>query len=108
MPDYVRIASVIDDSIVDGPGIRMTIFFQGCAHNCAGCFNPETWDFDKGHLCDIKKIYNAAMENPLLSGITLSGGDPIYQVSNALKLVELFENTNLDIICYTGFTIEEL
>ena len=108
MSDYVRIASVIDDSIVDGPGIRMTIFFQGCAHNCAGCFNPETWDFDKGHLCDIKKIYNAAMENPLLSGITLSGGDPIYQVSNALKLLELFENTNLDIICYTGFTIEEL
>lgn len=108
MSDYIRIANVIDDSIVDGPGIRMTIFFQGCAHNCEGCFNKETWDFNGGHLCDIEKIYDAAMKNPLLQGITLSGGDPIYQVSGALKLVNLFKNTDLDIMVYTGFTYEEL
>lgn len=108
MTDFIRIASVIDDSIVDGPGIRMTIFFLGCNHKCFGCFNKETWDFQGGHLCDINKIYEAAMKNPLLSGITLSGGDPIYQVSGALKLINLFQNTNLDIMVYTGFTYEEL
>ena len=108
MDEVVRIANIIDDSIVDGPGIRMTIFFQGCKHGCKGCFNPETWDFNDGHDCKIIDIYNAAMKNPLLQGITLSGGDPIYQVSAALKLVELFENTNLDIMVYTGFTYEEL
>ena len=86
----------------------MTIFFQGCNHKCFGCFNKETWDFQGGHLCDINKIYEAAMKNPLLSGITLSGGDPIYQVSGALKLINLFQNTNLDIMVYTGFTYEEL
>ena len=104
----IRIAQVIDDSIVDGPGIRMTVFFQGCGHACKGCFNEETWDFCGGHLCDIEKIYNAAMKNPLLQGITLSGGDPLYQVEGALELVKLFKNTNLDIMCYTGFTYEEL
>ena len=104
----IRIASVIDDSIVDGPGIRMTIFFQGCKHGCPGCFNKETWDFKGGHDCDIEKIYNEAMKNPLLQGITLSGGDPIYQVEGALELVKLFKNTDLDIMCYTGFVYEEL
>ncbi len=108
MSDEIRIASVIDDSIVDGPGIRMTIFFQGCAHGCVGCFNQETRDFNGGHLCEISKIYDAALKNPLLNGITLSGGDPIYQVNGASKLVKLFKNTSLDIMVYTGFTYEEL
>ena len=104
----IKIASVIDDSIVDGPGIRMTVFFQGCSHECEGCFNKETWDFNGGHYCDVEDIYKAAMNNPLLDGITLSGGDPIYQVKGALELVKLFENTPLNIFVYTGFTFEEL
>ena len=104
----IKIASVMDDSIVDGPGIRMTVFFQGCSHGCKGCFNKETWDFNGGHYCDVEDIYKAAMNNPLLDGITLSGGDPIYQVKGALELVKLFENTPLNIFVYTGFTFEEL
>ena len=84
----IKIASVINDSIVDGPGIRMTVFFQGCSHGCEGCFNKETWDFNGGHYCDVEDIYKAAMNNPLLDGITLSGGDPIYQVKGALELVK--------------------
>lgn len=104
----IKIASVIDDSIVDGPGIRMTVFFQGCSHGCEGCFNKETWGFNGGHYCDVEDIYKAAMNNPLLDGITLSGGDPIYQVKGALELVKLFENTPLNIFVYTGFTFEEL
>lgn len=104
----IKIASVIDDSIVDGPGIRMTIFFQGCKHGCKECFNKETWDFNGGHYCDVEDIYKAAMKNPILDGITLSGGDPIYQVKGALELVKQFENSGLNIMCYTGFTYEEL
>lgn len=104
----IKIASVINDSIVDGPGIRMTVFFQGCNHQCVGCFNKETWDFNGGHYCDVEDIYKVAMKSPLLDGITLSGGDPFYQIKGALELVKLFENTNLNIMAYTGFTYEEL
>ena len=108
MSKQIRIANIINDSIVDGPGIRLTVFFQGCAHACKDCFNKETWDFKGGVLYDIDKIYDIAMKNPLLDGITLSGGDPLYQVEGALELVKLFKNTDLNIMVYTGFTYEEL
>lgn len=104
----IKINSVINDSIVDGPGIRLTVFFQGCAHKCPGCFNEETRDFNGGHYVDVEDIYKVAMQNPLLDGITLSGGDPFYQIKGALELVKLFDNTNLNIMAYTGFTFEEL
>lgn len=104
----IKINSVINDSIVDGPGIRLTVFFQGCAHKCPGCFNEETRDFNGGHYADVEDIYKVAMQNPLLDGITLSGGDPFYQIKGALELVKLFDNTNLNIMAYTGFTFEEL
>ena len=108
MSKQIRIANIINDSIVDGPGIRLTVFFQGCAHACKDCFNKETWDFNGGVLYDIDKIYDIAMKNPLLDGITLSGGDPLYQVEGALELVKLFKNTDLNIMVYTGFNYEEL
>ena len=104
----IKIASVIDDSIVDGPGIRMTVFFQGCKHYCKECFNQETRDFNGGHFCDVDDIYKVAMNNPLLDGITLSGGDPLYQLEGAYELVKKFENSGLNIMVYTGFTFEEI
>ncbi len=106
----IRIAGYVDDSIVDGPGIRFTIFTQGCAHHCFNCHNPETWAFDKGKDVDIDELISKIKRNPLLQGITLSGGDPLYQVSACLELVKKVKelNSDLDIIIYTGFTFEEL
>ncbi len=106
----IRIAGYVDDSIVDGPGIRFTIFTQGCAHHCFNCHNPETWAFDKGKDADIDELISKIKRNPLLQGITLSGGDPLYQVNACLELVKKVKelNLDLDIIIYTGFTFEEL
>ena len=75
----IRIAGTVDDSIVDGPGYRYTVFTQGCPHRCPGCHNPETHDFAGGKTADTEEIIRQFRENPLLDGITLSGGDPLCQ-----------------------------
>ena len=86
MKDTIRIAGVVRESIVDGPGLRFAVFTQGCGHHCPECHNPETWDFGGGYDCEIEKILKAMDENPLLDGITLSGGDPLYQPEASYSL----------------------
>ena len=105
----IRIAGTVSESIVDGPGIRYTIFTQGCPHHCEGCHNPETHDFSGGRLADTDKIYNHIAENPLLKGVTFSGGEPFCQPAPLYDLAKrIKENTKLDIMSYTGFTCEQL
>lgn len=104
----MRIAGFVEESIVDGPGFRIVIFFQGCAHHCYGCHNPETWDFEGGKevLFDlIKKIID---DNPYADGITLSGGDPLYQIDASTEIAEYAKSKGLDVILYTGFLFEEV
>ena len=79
MSDSLRLAGVVRESIVDGPGIRFVVFCQGCPHKCPGCHNAVTHDFSAGFDCDINKIVNAVDENPLLSGVSFSGGEPAGQ-----------------------------
>ena len=74
--ELLRVAGVIDESIVDGPGIRFVIFTQGCPHHCAGCHNPQTHDFYGGEQVPISRLLEDILENPLVSGVTLSGGEP--------------------------------
>ncbi len=104
----IRIAGIVSDSIVDGPGIRYTIFTQGCAHECVGCHNPETWDFDGGVEVDIDKLIEQIVSNPLLNGVTISGGDPFYQIEPTLELVYKLKSLNINVIVFTGYTFEEL
>ncbi len=104
----IRIANYINDSIVDGPGIRFTIFFQGCAHKCKGCFNQETWDFNLGKDIEEEELMKIIKNNCLISGVTFSGGDPFYQISGALKMAKLIKENNYHLMCYTGFLFEEL
>ena len=75
----LRIAGTVSDSIVDGPGLRFTIFTQGCSHHCKGCHNPHTWSYDGGKIADLDELYETVAENPILSGVTLSGGEPFDQ-----------------------------
>ena len=74
----LRVGGFEDDSIVDGPGIRFTIFLQGCKRGCLGCHNKELQNFDGGKDFYIKDIFNMAKKNPLLDGITFSGGEPFF------------------------------
>ncbi|MBQ2746892.1 MAG: anaerobic ribonucleoside-triphosphate reductase activating protein [Firmicutes bacterium] len=106
----IRIAGVYRESIVDGPGIRFTVFCQGCSHACPGCHNPETHDFNGGYDCDIDKIVTEILKNPLLDGVTLTGGDPIFQSEGHYVLAKKIKEQapNLNILIYTGFTYEEL
>jgi len=106
METYIRIAGIINESIVDGPGIRMVVFAQGCKHRCPGCHNPETHSFEGGKLVSVDSILELAKRNPLLDGITFSGGDPFEQAEAFTVLAREAKKLNLNIMTYTGYTYE--
>lgn len=101
-------SGIAGDSIVDGPGIRLTIFTQGCPHHCPGCHNPQTHDLDGGSWGDTDDIAAVMAENPLLDGITLSGGEPFLQPVPCLALAKEAHRLGLNVWAYTGYTWEEL
>lgn len=107
----LKIAGFAQDSIVDGPGIRFTVFTQGCPHNCPGCHNPQTHDFNGGSICDTDEIYEKVISNTMLDGITLSGGEPFCQCKPLAELarkIHEFKGFPLNVIAYTGYTYEYL
>lgn len=104
----MRIAGFVEESIVDGPGFRIVIFFQGCAHHCYGCHNPETWDFEGGKEVSFDLIKKIIDDNSYADGITLSGGDPLYQIDASTEIAEYAKSKGLDVILYTGFLFEEV
>lgn len=104
----IRIAGFVNDSITDGPGLRFTLFTQGCPHKCEGCHNPQTHDVNGGYEIDVDEIINKINENPLLSGVTLSGGEPILQAENLIKIAKAVKDKGLNLALYSGFTFEQL
>ena len=104
----LRIAGVVKESIVDGPGIRFVVFSQGCPHHCPGCHNAVTHDFEGGYDCSIERILAEIDANPLLDGVTFSGGEPVCQPEGFLILAREIKKKNLSIIMYSGYTFEEL
>lgn len=107
--DTIRLAADLQsDSIVDGPGLRAVIWTQGCAHNCKGCHNPSTHDFSGGGLVSIKMVCDAIDELKYHTGITFSGGDPMYQPEACNQIARYAKSKGYDIWVYTGFTFEEL
>lgn len=110
MNGKIRIAGTVNDSIVDGPGIRFTIFTQGCNHHCKNCHNPQTRDLNDGFVVSIEDILKDIKKNPLLQGITISGGEPFLQSEECLELVKETKefNSELDVIIYSGYTYDEL
>lgn len=110
LKDYnsIRIAGVVRESIVDGPGIRFVVFCQGCPHHCEGCHNPDTHDFDGGYDCQIEKIVAAVEANSLLDGVTFSGGEPFCQPEAFYNLGIELKKRNLNLMAYSGYTYEEL
>lgn len=104
----LRLAGVVDDSIVDGPGFRFVIFTQGCPHHCPGCHNPETHDFEGGYEKSCEEIMQIIASNPILKGVTFSGGEPFCQAEALCELADMIRAKGLNIMCYTGYTFEQL
>ena len=105
----IRLASEMQtDSIVDGEGIRAVIWTQGCSHNCEGCHNPETHDFKKGYLKKIDDVKEELNKLKNHDGVTLSGGDPMFQAKQVLEIAKHCKKIGLNVWCYTGFTFEQL
>ncbi len=104
----IRIASTVNDSIVDGPGLRFTVFTQGCPHRCVGCHNPDTHDPLEGHLVSCEEIMEKINKNPLLDGVTLSGGEPMDQAENLAPLALECKKAGLNVWVYTGYLFEDL
>jgi len=102
----IRIAGIVKNSVVDGPGLRYVIFAQGCGHNCLGCHNPHTHALNGGEEREIGEIAAEIKSDPLISGVTFSGGEPFEQPEAFAKLADLLPETN--VICYSGYTFEEL
>ncbi|MCI8647501.1 MAG: anaerobic ribonucleoside-triphosphate reductase activating protein [Firmicutes bacterium] len=107
-PKTIRLAGVARESIVDGPGFRFTIFCQGCPHNCFECHNQVTHDFDMGKEVELSRLLEEIDKNPLLSGVTFSGGEPFCQPEAFCALAEEIEKRGLDIVTFSGYTYEEL
>ena len=103
----MRIASTINDSIVDGHGMRYTVFTQGCKHNCPGCHNPDTHDLNGGHEESVKELAKG-LNNPLIEGLTLSGGEPFLQPEECLELAKIAHDIGKNVWVYTGYRLEEL
>lgn len=106
--DIVKVADMIPNSSVDGPGIRVVIFMQGCGHHCKGCHNPNTHDFEGGKHVSLLEIYDYIHENTLGKKVTFSGGDPTYQWKELYPLVKILHEEGFNIWWYTGFTLAEL
>ena len=102
------LSGILGDSIVDGSGIRTTVFSQGCPHHCPGCHNPETWDFGCGTDVPVEALVDAVRSNPLCRGVTFSGGEPFAQGEAFAKLARLLKEKGYEVASYSGYTFEEL
>ena len=104
----LRLAGIVEDSIVDGPGLRLTLFTQGCPHDCPGCHNPETHPMNGGAFHSLEELEARYRENPLLAGVTFSGGEPFLQARPLALLAGRIHALGGTVITYTGQIFEEL
>lgn len=103
----MKVIDIKQDSIVDGDGLRIVIFFAGCPHHCLGCHNPESWNIENGTQYTPSQLLNVVKSNPI-NQITFSGGDPFLQAEAILPFAKLLKQAGKNIWAYTGYTIDEL
>jgi len=106
MEKTIRLSGIAYESLVNGPGMRRVFFAQGCKHNCKDCFNPDTHDFNGGEERDMDELISDTLNNPILRGVTFSGGDPFEQADKFAYMAKAFKDSNLNVWSYTGYTYE--
>ena len=102
---------IVRETIVDGLGFRTAIYSAGCNHRCHNCHNPKTWDINNGVLVHVQEVYESLdiVRNPILSGVTFTGGDPMFQAEAFCELAKMIKKLHgKDIWCYTGYLLEEI
>lgn len=104
----IRICGFEPESIVDGEGIRFVVFTQGCPHHCEGCHNPQSHDFNAGTEYDTADIISMIKRNPLIQGVTLSGGEPFCQYEACLEIAKAVHQMGRNVWCYTGYELYEV
>ena len=104
----LNVCGIEPESIVDGRGIRFVVFVQGCPRDCPGCHNPQSHPFEGGTRMDVGDLFRRVCENPLLMGVTFSGGEPFCQPGPLAELGRLVHARNLDVTTYTGYLYEDL
>ena len=104
----LRIAGVADESIVDGPGFRLSIFTQGCKRNCPDCQYPQSHSLDGGSLVHVDKLIQDYADNPLTTGVTFSGGEPFFQCKPLSYIATRVHELGGTVISYSGYSFEEL
>ena len=106
MANLIRLSGIAYESLVNGPGMRRVFFSQGCNHNCSGCFNTDTHDFSGGEDRDMDELIKDVLENPILKGVTFSGGDPLERAEEFAYMAKAFKKAGLSVWSYTGYTFE--
>ena len=104
----LRLAGIVRESIVDGPGIRFVVFVQGCPHRCPGCQNAQAQAFEGGADFTVEQLLEEIKKNPLLKGVTFSGGEPFCQPGALAELARRIHSMGMDVMCYTGYIYEDL
>jgi anaerobic ribonucleoside-triphosphate reductase activating protein len=106
LDNNIRLAAILPESLVNGPGMRRVLFAQGCPHHCNGCFSPHTHSYDKGVYIDMEDIIKDISCNPMLKGVTFSGGEPWEQADKFAYIAKSVKELGLNVWCYTGYTFE--
>lgn len=104
--ETLRVLDIKEGTIVDGPGLRTSIYFAGCAHHCPGCHNPQSWDADCGRPTSVAELMEVILDNGF--DVTLSGGDPLMQIDAVMPLAEAIRAEGLGLWVYTGYTFEQI
>ncbi len=105
---FIRIAGVVSESIVDGPGIRYTIFTQGCPFHCRGCHNEQAQSLNGGMEVPLSVLYDEIHANPLITGVTFSGGEPVIQTRPLIVLAQILRAEHYSLWSYSGYVYDKL
>ena len=104
----LAILRIVEDTMVDGPGMRTAIYAAGCTHHCPGCHNPQSWDIRAGEKMTTEDILRPILADPF-ADVTFTGGDPMMQPEGFTELARAIrERSRKTIWCYTGYTYEAL